>query len=123
MDLIGWGLPFRWCMAEVLSPQQIFIFRFESGSDGLGIASHPVLSSFSSKFSIKSALNWLDLVLAALECNLWVFDGELLSPRQLLMGTNFVIIKLFVLRFEFCIPQSHQVVVGPALCTSARGKF
>ena len=40
----------------------------------------------STKVTVKSALTWMELVLAALESYLWAFKESLISPRQIFDG-------------------------------------
>lgn len=76
-------------------------FSFECGTDGLGIFKHPRIYDVSNKFSMQTVLNWFDLVLAASECYLWVFDEGIFSPKHAFSG-KFVIYYFYFI-YVYCI--------------------
>ncbi|KAK6170524.1 hypothetical protein SNE40_018898 [Patella caerulea] len=65
-----------------------FISRFEGGGTAThgksGISACPTMIKISEVFSLTSALNWFDMLLAALDCYTWVFGEGLLTPSDLL---------------------------------------
>ncbi|XP_078691376.1 DNA-dependent protein kinase catalytic subunit-like isoform X2 [Branchiostoma floridae x Branchiostoma belcheri] len=69
-----------------------FITRFEGGGGKTGhksgIKKHPKISTMDSTFTVKTAVSWFDLLLAALDSYCWVFGQRLLSPSDVLSGSG-----------------------------------
>ena len=75
-------------------------FRFEegaykslSGKYGLSLRCH--VAKMDDTFSLKTCLNWFDMVLAALDCYCWAFSQGLVTPKVFigkweLFGVRFI---------------------------------
>nr|CAB3231039.1 DNA-dependent protein kinase catalytic subunit-like [Phallusia mammillata] len=81
---------------------QYFVKKFESGNGGNGIQTYTFLSLVCSKFSVKSACNWFDLVLAALEAYSWLFQEKLLTPVEVLCENRSASFLFRSLRYFIC---------------------
>ncbi len=62
-----------------------FLIRFERDKGRGGILKSPVLQGAS--FSLGECVLWLESVMAAVDCYIWVFDDHLLTPQELFLGT------------------------------------
>ena len=64
-----------------------------SGSGKLGIAKRQTLGHMASTFTLKTTVAWFDLLLASLDCYMFVFTQDLLTPTQVFKGMLCLIIR------------------------------
>ncbi|XP_072167838.1 DNA-dependent protein kinase catalytic subunit-like [Diadema setosum] len=62
---------------------EYFISRFEGGGHRSGIQKYPTLDSMGQQFSVKTTILWLEFLLAALDCYVWVLGESLLTPAAI----------------------------------------
>ncbi|XP_070581112.1 DNA-dependent protein kinase catalytic subunit-like [Ptychodera flava] len=97
-----------------------YISRFESGGGKAGhrtgIVKHPTLDSMEQTFSVKVALNWFDLLLAALDCYTWVIGEKLLSPADMFSATMKKQSNLFKSLDFFMTKLSLEDIFSAAKC-------
>eukprot|EP00058_Branchiostoma_floridae_P019566 XP_002605056.1 hypothetical protein BRAFLDRAFT_85202 [Branchiostoma floridae] len=69
-----------------------FVTRFEGGGGKSGhksgIRKYPTISTMDSTFTVRTAVSWFDLLLAALDSYCWAFGQRLLSPSDVLSGSG-----------------------------------
>lgn len=54
--------------------------------DSHGLLAYATMDRLQGPFSVSSAQQWFDMLLAALDCYCWVFGEHLLTPVQLFTG-------------------------------------
>ncbi|GFO12449.1 DNA-dependent protein kinase catalytic subunit, partial [Plakobranchus ocellatus] len=78
---------------------QYFLKRFEGGgttsSESHGLLAYPEMHMQKAVFSLSTAVNWFDMLLAALDCYCWVFQEDLMTPTQIFTGKGSEISKVF----------------------------
>ncbi|XP_061175418.1 DNA-dependent protein kinase catalytic subunit-like [Saccostrea echinata] len=72
-----------------------FIIRFEGKQQKYGLLSCPEITAVDSSFSIQNAVSWFDHYLAALDCYIWTFGENLLTPDDIFQGGGQKQSKLF----------------------------
>ncbi|XP_056017774.1 DNA-dependent protein kinase catalytic subunit-like isoform X2 [Ostrea edulis] len=66
-----------------------FITRFEGRQQKYGILSCPEMTTVDSSFSVQNAVSWFDHYLAVLDCYIWTFGENLLTPNNIFIeGKN-----------------------------------
>eukprot|EP00106_Octopus_bimaculoides_P010915 XP_014778357.1 PREDICTED: DNA-dependent protein kinase catalytic subunit-like [Octopus bimaculoides] len=83
-----------------------FIERFEGGGEGSDVSNsimHCPQLEIKEHFSLQKTCQWFDYFLAGLDCYIWVFENNLLSPEQMLQvaESNSQIIKAVCYFLEY----------------------
>ncbi|XP_066480516.1 DNA-dependent protein kinase catalytic subunit [Tiliqua scincoides] len=123
--LPGSKTPSSW-LSDVLQKQGIYflIKKFEGGgSEGeevSGILSHPTLHDLQGTFSLQAVVQWMDMLLAALDCYNTFIEQGMIRPHEVL-ATN--IGSSFLTSLEFFLEKiSLDDVSGAEQCFSAGTK-
>lgn len=66
------------------------ISRFEGG----GLCSQPTLRDLTSSFSVRATLQWMDLLLAALDCYNTFINLHIIKPHHMLSKPEFHFLKV-----------------------------
>lgn len=89
VSLSGNKTPALW-LGGILQKQEIsfLIKKFEGGGNEgksmSGILSYPTLSSLQDSFSLRTVIQWMDMLLAALDCYNTFIDQGMIKPKEIL---------------------------------------